>query len=82
MRVMTRGTLKKIENAGGREGVAASPAKGAAKKRKGKADIPIDTGDDEETPKPKKARGKKARSESTTPVEGEYLSHRAHYRTY
>ena len=62
---MTRTALKKVENAGGKDGVEASPTKGTPRKRKTKGDA-----DDEET-KPKKKRGKQAKK-SPSPAEGTY----------
>ena len=65
MKVMTRGTLKKIEKAGGKEGVEATEAKpkaaGGKKKKKGKS---AEEGDDaEESPKKKGKGGKKGGKE-------------------
>jgi hypothetical protein len=64
---MTRSALKKIENAGGKEGVAASPAKaGGGRKRKANVDADGDDAEGNTTPKPKKSRakaGKKAAAE-------------------
>lgn len=67
MKVMTRSILKKVEKAGGKEGVEASPEKAAAggKKRKGKAG---GDGDDAEE-KPKK-RGRPAKKDVKKAVEG------------
>ncbi|KAK5135929.1 hypothetical protein LTR08_004387 [Meristemomyces frigidus] len=69
MKVMTRTILKKVEKAGGKEGVdatAAASEKGGGKKRKGKAGEEADAGG-EETPK-KKARGR-PKKKAVTPVE-------------
>ena len=69
MRVMTRSALKKIADAGGKEGVEASPTKPKAggKKRKAK-----DEGDDEEAKMPKKG-GKKPKK-SASPEKGKDLN--------
>ena len=76
MRVMTRSALKKIADAGGKEGVAGDPKKVAAAgtKRKGKADA--DGGDDEEAATPKKKgkggrKPKKDASPKASPEAGE-----------
>ncbi|KAK3716866.1 hypothetical protein LTR37_006216 [Vermiconidia calcicola] len=52
MKVMTRTAMKKIEKAGGKEGVEAAPATGGGKKRKA-----ADDGNDAEA-KPKKKGGR------------------------
>ena len=72
MRVMTRTALKKIEKAGGKEGVAATPAKagGSGKKRKGAAE----DGDDAEPTPTKKKPGRKAKKE-VSPIEGKRFFH-------
>jgi len=68
MKVMTRGTLKKIEKAGGKEGVEATepkPKAAGGKKRKGKG---AEEGDDaEESPKKKGKGGKKGGKKGATP---------------
>ena len=76
MRVMTRSALKKIADAGGKEGVTGDPKKVAAagNKRKGKADT--DGGDDDEAATPKKKgkggrKPKKDASPKASPEAGE-----------
>ena len=65
MRVMTRSALKKVADAGGKEGVEAKPGRAAVgKKRKG------DDATDDADKTPKK-RGKKVKKE-VSPVEGMY----------
>lgn len=72
MRVMVRGVLKKVEKAGGKDGVEASPAKATPAKaggRKRKSAVVAEVDDDAEADnnggvsKPKAKRGQKSAKE-------------------